>query len=63
MIRMFKHYIPYAVMVLGAVDVALLLLAGEAAWQFRVWQIETDAGPFLERFPEILAFAMGSIWR
>lgn len=58
MIRMFKHYIPHAVMVLGAVDVVLLLLAGEAAWQFRVWQIDTDAGPVLERFPEILAFAL-----
>jgi len=58
MIRLFKHYIPYAVMVLGLVDMLLLLLAGEAAWQFRVWQIDTDAGPFLGRFPEILAFAL-----
>lgn len=57
MIRMFKHYIPHAVVVLGAVDMALLLLAGEAAWQFRVWQIGTDTGAFLERFPEIVAFA------
>ncbi|OBX18299.1 sugar transferase [Erythrobacter sp. QSSC1-22B] len=58
MIRLFKHYIPYAVLVLGIVDVLLLVLAGEAAWQLRVWQIDTDAGRFLERFPEILAFAL-----
>ncbi|MBU2033737.1 MAG: TIGR03013 family PEP-CTERM/XrtA system glycosyltransferase [Alphaproteobacteria bacterium] len=57
MIRLFKHYIPYAVMVLGMFDLLLLLLAGEAAWQLRVWQIGTDAGRFLTRFPEILAFA------
>jgi sugar transferase (PEP-CTERM system associated) len=58
MIRLFKHYIPYPVVVLGLVDVLLLLLAGEAAWHFRVWQIDTDPGPYLDRFPEILAFAV-----
>jgi hypothetical protein len=35
MIRLFKHYIPHAVMLLGLFDLALLLAAGEIAWQVR----------------------------
>ena len=58
MIRLFKHYIPYAVVILGIVDLLLLLVAGEAAWQLRGWQIGSGSGPILSRLPEIGAFAV-----
>jgi sugar transferase (PEP-CTERM system associated) len=39
MVRLFKHYIPHAVLLLGLIDLALLLFAGELAWSIRAWQI------------------------
>jgi sugar transferase (PEP-CTERM system associated) len=58
MIRLFKHYIPHAVMLLGLFDLALLLLAGELAWSFRAHQIGTDAGPLSDRAVTLAAFAL-----
>lgn len=52
MIRLFKHYIPHAVLLLGLLDLGLLVLASEAAWQWRTHQIGIDTGTFGERaFP------------
>ncbi|TNE34179.1 MAG: sugar transferase, partial [Alphaproteobacteria bacterium] len=50
MIRLFKHYIPHAVILLGLLDFALLILAGELAWQVRASQIGMEMGPFSERW-------------
>ena len=36
MIRLFKHYVPYAVLILGAIDFALLMFAVEAGWLLRL---------------------------
>lgn len=44
MIRLFKHYIPHAVLLLGLLDLALLVLASELAWQWRAHQIGMDLG-------------------
>ncbi len=49
MIRLFKHYIPHAVVLLGLFDIALLMLAGEAAWRIRASQLGIDIGPLAER--------------
>ena len=57
MIRVFKHYVSHAVLVLGLVDFALLFLAGELAWDLRIYQIDTGSQPFSERAGAILAFA------
>lgn len=46
MIRLFKHYIPHAVLLLGLLDLGLLVLAGEIAWQWRAHQIGMDPGTF-----------------
>ncbi len=61
MIRLFKHYIPHAVLLLGLLDIALLALAGEVAWHIRSGQIAMDPGPVSERFPAILTTAI-VIW-
>lgn len=49
MIRLFKHYIPHAVLLLGLVDLGLLMLAGDFAWQLRAAQIGISAGRLADR--------------
>lgn len=49
MIRLFKHYIPHAVVLLGLFDAVLLVLAGELAWRLRAGQIGMDHGPLVAR--------------
>jgi sugar transferase (PEP-CTERM system associated) len=56
MIRLFKHYVPHTVLLLGLLDFVLLLLAGEAGWMLRLWQIGSDADP-ASRLPHLLIFA------
>ncbi len=57
MIRLFKHYISYNVMLLALVDLMLLAVAAEAAWTFRVIQIGSGDGPIAERLPTLISFA------
>ncbi|WP_379547016.1 TIGR03013 family XrtA/PEP-CTERM system glycosyltransferase [Qipengyuania sp. DSG2-2] len=61
MIRLFKHYIPHAVLLLGMVDLVLLLLAGEFAWHLRASQIGTGVGVISERLLPLGGFAL-TIW-
>ncbi|GMN01626.1 TIGR03013 family XrtA/PEP-CTERM system glycosyltransferase [Erythrobacter sp. MTPC3] len=61
MIRLFKHYIPHAVLLLGLFDYVLLFIAGEIAWQLRAAQIGMDAGPISDRWLAI-AGAAGVVW-
>jgi FlaA1/EpsC-like NDP-sugar epimerase len=57
MIRLFKHYVPHTVLLLGLLDFVLLLVAGEAGWTLRLWQIGSDADP-VSRLPHLLIFAL-----
>ena len=57
MIRLFKHYIAYPVLVLCFVDMAVLLLVAEAGWVLRLRQIGIDPGPLANRVPQLLTFA------
>jgi FlaA1/EpsC-like NDP-sugar epimerase len=57
MIRLFKHYVPYAVLLLGLIDFALLILAAEAGWSLRLWQLGGHIDPDANRLPNLLAFA------
>ncbi len=61
MIRLFKHYIPHAVLLLGLLDLCLLVAASEVAWQWRTHQIGMDTGTFSERAPALLGTA-SVIW-
>jgi sugar transferase (PEP-CTERM system associated) len=58
MIRVFKHYIPHAVMLLGLFDLLLLIAAGEIAWRLRAGQIGMDPGDFAERVSPHTGFAV-----
>ncbi|MCV0381903.1 MAG: TIGR03013 family PEP-CTERM/XrtA system glycosyltransferase [Erythrobacter sp.] len=58
MIRMFKHYIPNAVLALALVDFVLLLLAADLAWRLRTYQIGSSPGGLSERVVEVLIFGI-----
>ena len=58
MIRLFKHYIPHAVMLLGLLDLILLCGAGEIAWQLRASQAGIDIAPLAERVVPVVGFAV-----
>ena len=57
MIRLFKHYVPYAVLLLGVVDALLLLTAAELGWVIRAYQIGMLVLPITTRLPQLFAFA------
>ncbi|MEQ1540955.1 MAG: TIGR03013 family XrtA/PEP-CTERM system glycosyltransferase [Novosphingobium sp.] len=58
MIRLFKHYVPHAVLLLGLFDLALLFFAGEFAWRLRAAQIGMDLGSLTDRVWPMLGFAV-----
>jgi sugar transferase (PEP-CTERM system associated) len=58
MIRLFKHYIPHAVLLLGLIDFILLLVAADIAWNLRISQIGSTSGPLSERMVPLLAFGV-----
>lgn len=57
MIRLFKHYVPHAVLLLGLIDFILLFLANDIAWKLRASQIGMDAGAHGDRLPMLAGFA------
>ena len=57
MIRVFKHYVPYAVLLLGLTDFVLILAAAQAGWALRLWQIEGSFDLHTARTPHMLVFA------
>ncbi|MET3724723.1 TIGR03013 family XrtA/PEP-CTERM system glycosyltransferase [Sphingomonas trueperi] len=58
MVRLFKHYVPNTVLLLGLLDVILLVTAGELGWQLRAHQAAIDVGPIGERVPQLASFAL-----
>ncbi|MCF8708041.1 TIGR03013 family XrtA/PEP-CTERM system glycosyltransferase [Rhizorhapis sp. SPR117] len=58
MIRIFKHYIPHAVLLLALLDFALLLCAAEAGWVFRAHQIGMAVEPLATRYVPLVSFAV-----
>lgn len=58
MIRVFKHYIPNAVLLLALFDCVLLLLAGELGWIVRAHQIGMSVGPTGVRVVPLVMFAV-----
>ena len=57
MIRLFKHYVPHAVLLLGLVDALLLMVAAEIGWRLRADQIGMVIGPVASRLPQLISFA------
>src|SRR6187399_3385348 len=57
MVRLFKHYVPHAVLLLGLIDCVLLLIAGDLAWSLRATQIGMDPGALAERLGLLSGFS------
>src|SRR5688500_8953634 len=57
MVRLFKHYVPHAVLLLGLIDCVLLVLAGNLAWTLRAMQIAMDPGALADRVGMLGGFA------
>ena len=58
MIRLFKHYVPHAVLMLGLVDFVLLITAAEASWVIRAHQIDMHVDAMTTRISPLLTFAV-----
>ena len=56
MVRLFKHYVPHAVLLLGVIDCALLFVAGNLAWSLRATQIGMDPGLRVDRMAPLAGF-------
>ncbi|WEK42705.1 MAG: TIGR03013 family PEP-CTERM/XrtA system glycosyltransferase [Candidatus Sphingomonas colombiensis] len=57
MIRVFKHYVPNAVLLLGVLDLLLLMSAAEAGWVLRARQIGMEVAPIWTRLPQLATFS------
>lgn len=57
MIRLFKHYVPNAVLLLGLLDIVLLVTAGELGWMFRAHQVGMAPTPMSTRVPQLASYA------
>lgn len=57
MFRLFKHYIPYAVLLLGMIDIVLLMGAADFGWRLRASQIGIDPGAMTLRAAQLSGFA------
>ncbi len=58
MFRLFKHYVPYAVLFLAVIDLALLVVAADAAWVVRARQIGMAVDPIAMRYWPLINFAL-----
>jgi hypothetical protein len=58
MIRLFKHYVPYAVLLLGLVDAVLLIASAEIGWIVRAHQIGMNVAPIHTRIAQLVTFAL-----
>lgn len=58
MIRLFKQYVPNAVLLLGLLDILVLIAAAELGWTLRAGQIGIVAGPMSSRIPQIAGFVI-----
>lgn len=57
MVRIFKHYVPHAVLLVGLLDFVLLICAAEAAWVIRAQQIHMEVDYIFNRAVPLLGFA------
>ena len=58
MIRLFKHYVPHTVLLLGLVDLILLIVSAEIGWVVRAHQIGMIVEPIDTRIAQLLTFAI-----
>lgn len=60
MFRLFKHYVPHAVVWLALIEFCALLGSAEGAWHLYAAQAGFDAGAFADRWLPVLTFAVSN---
>ena len=60
MFRLFKHYVPHAVVWLALIEFFALLGSAEGAWHLYAHQAGFDAGDFNDRWLPLLTFAVSN---
>jgi sugar transferase (PEP-CTERM system associated) len=60
MFRLFKHYVPHAVVWLALIEFLALLGSAEGAWHLYAHQAGFDAGPFGDRWLPVITFALAN---
>ncbi|WP_077148752.1 TIGR03013 family XrtA/PEP-CTERM system glycosyltransferase [Sphingopyxis sp. KK2] len=60
MFRLFKHYVPHAVVWLALIEFFALLGSAEGAWHLYAHQAGFDAGSFSDRWLPVLTFAISN---
>lgn len=58
MFRVFKHYVPHSVLILGILDFILLFAAADSAWVIRADQIGMQVLPLADRWMPVASFAV-----
>jgi sugar transferase (PEP-CTERM system associated) len=58
MIRLFKHYVPSSLLLLGLLESLTLFACAELAWRGRMYAAGLDGGQTLGRLPQLLTFAL-----
>jgi sugar transferase (PEP-CTERM system associated) len=56
LIRLFKHYLPRPLLVLGLIEIVLVFLASELAWSVRTHQIGMETEPMIERMGPLILY-------
>lgn len=57
MVRLFKHYIPTPVLILGLIESILLFVSAELAYRIRAAQIDLNIPPMTDRLGELVTYA------
>lgn len=60
MFRLFKHYVPRAVVWLALIEFLALLASADAAWNLYAYQAGFDAGPLADRGLPLATFAVAN---
>ena len=61
MFRLFKHYVPRAVVWLALIEFAALLASAEGAWRLYALHANFDPGPFAARILPLMTFAVANL--
>jgi sugar transferase (PEP-CTERM system associated) len=56
MIRLFKHYVPTSLLLLGLLEITLLVICAELAWRGRMVLADLAPGRTIDRLPQLLTF-------
>lgn len=58
MIRLFKHYVPSSLLLLGVLEISLLFVCAEGAWRIRMLAADRAYGSTVDRLAQLATFTL-----